>query len=409
MDADAGAIIDDWRSERIQSRERCVMCKTVAFCLLMSVGGNLAAAGPAETPTPGPQVVKITLQPMAAPRPALKYQLLSGIMELKPGNAVQGYLRARASEFGFYENEEAERQREKWIAAPLGDLKSRDLAHYGGESLRHVHEAARLDRADWQALDGIKSKGLWYLLPDVQDIARIKPALQVRLRGEIAERDFDAALATEKTLFAMSQHMSAHPSFVGCDCGNSFANSALHELEEMIRQPNCPNFYWALSNLPTPFVSLERGVQSQGIAIPEFAPLSHNAPMSEPELERLVISVAQFKQFSPVKEDTAVPDPAARLKELANDKGAVRAARERLIQAGIAPLMVDRFPPLQVVLLDEVDRYEEQRDELMKTLLLPYWQTSHVARLSGKKRPAIAPGVLAPAIGQRNTADAGSR
>ena len=40
-------------------------------------------------------------------------------------------------------------------------------------------------------------------------------ALKVRFRGEIADRRFDDALVTAKTMFALSRHLGEHPTVVG--------------------------------------------------------------------------------------------------------------------------------------------------------------------------------------------------
>jgi hypothetical protein len=47
-------------------------------------------AGPSGA-TSGDAVVRLHVRPMAAPRPALKYQLLPDLGELTPGNSAQEY------------------------------------------------------------------------------------------------------------------------------------------------------------------------------------------------------------------------------------------------------------------------------------------------------------------------------
>jgi hypothetical protein len=56
------------------------------------------------------------------------------------------------------------------------------------------------------------------------------------------------------------------------------------------------------------------------------------------------------------------------------DAERVQAARGRLVQAGVVEGLVRRFPPVQVILLDEKRDYELRRDEVMKLLALPPWQ-----------------------------------
>ena len=47
-------------------------------------------------------VVHLTVRPMPAPKPALKYQLLPELRELKPGNAAQNYLKCFMEQRTFF-------------------------------------------------------------------------------------------------------------------------------------------------------------------------------------------------------------------------------------------------------------------------------------------------------------------
>ena len=53
-------------------------------------------------------------------------------------------------------------------------------------------------------------------------------------------------------MFAISRHMSEHPTLIADLVGIATANLAIGALEEMFEQPGCPNLYWALTNLPVP-------------------------------------------------------------------------------------------------------------------------------------------------------------
>ena len=53
---------------------------------------------------------------MAAPKPALKYQLLPEVRELQPGNPVQWYLRCFAEQRNFFFNKEVIEERTRYRA-----------------------------------------------------------------------------------------------------------------------------------------------------------------------------------------------------------------------------------------------------------------------------------------------------
>ena len=85
------------------------------------------------------------------------------------------------------------------------------------------------------------------------------------MRAEVALGRFDDALRTAKTMFAMSRHLGEHPTFIGNLVGIAIANTAIGPLEEMLEQPGCPNLYWALTNLPNPLVSLDKGMEGERV------------------------------------------------------------------------------------------------------------------------------------------------
>src|SRR5438128_1133891 len=70
---------------------------------------------------------------------------------------------------------------------------------------------ARLDTPDWQVLDRVQSEGTDLRLPELDSLRLLGTALQVRFRGEVARRDFDDAVRTAKTMFALARHLGEHP------------------------------------------------------------------------------------------------------------------------------------------------------------------------------------------------------
>jgi hypothetical protein len=86
-------------------------------------------------------------------------------------------------------------------------------------------------------------------------------------------------------------------------------------------------------------------------------------------------------------------DPAVALRDQARDEAFVKAARRRLADAGLPKDRVEKFPALQVVLLDEKLAFEVYRDDAIKWTSLPYWQAE--GSLAGQdkvpeKRPLAA-------------------
>src|SRR5262249_7608222 len=153
----------------------------------------------------------------------------------------------------------------RFQSMPLAELPLDQLRNYGGVALGRADWAARLTTIDWQDLEHVEKRVAGQLPPEVGPLQVLAGALQVRFRAEAADRRFDDAVRTAKTMFALSRHLGEHPSEVGNLVGLWAAHVTLNTLAEMVQQPGCPNLYWALTDLPAPLVDLRKGVQGEGM------------------------------------------------------------------------------------------------------------------------------------------------
>jgi hypothetical protein len=340
-------------------------CAALAGCAL--------PASAEQTVTSTETVIRLTVRPMAAPKPALRYLLLPELKEMNPGNPIPNYLRCNLDQ-DFSSDQEVIRR----------------------SALRDADRAARLDKPDWQILHKLKTDGIGLLIPDVQKMRALAAALQERFREENGQRRFDDSIRTAKTMFAMSRHLSEHPTLIGDLVGIAIAFVAIGPLEEMLEQPGSPNLYWALTNLPSPLVPLDRGLEGERVLIGgELRDLDDRAPMSAEQIKKLVAHLDKLLELDRKPQKGTRGWLAARNK----DEKAVRAARARLVESGQREDRLRRFPADQVLLLDQKLAYEVSRDEAMKLMKLPAWQ---VEALAGQiKRPKDEGGLfgfLVPAL-----------
>src|SRR5262245_39136359 len=195
----------------------------------------------------------VTVSPMAAPVPALRYRLFPEATERKEGNAVPMYLRL------FHERTEAWKKelREKpaeWNKLPLDKLPIDDVKKFlAGHryNLRQLELGARRTTADWSyTLDDGDPIGL--LLPDIQGMRALPPLLVLKARVEMREGRFADAVRTLETGFSFSRQLSEAPllinGLVGLDSARQLADAVL----ELSERPEAPNLYWALAVLPRP-------------------------------------------------------------------------------------------------------------------------------------------------------------
>src|SRR5579864_7767131 len=91
-----------------------------------------------QTVTATETIIRLTVQPAAAPQPALRYLLLPELKEMNPGNPIQGYLKCFMEQHIFFFDKETVRRREQLLAMPLKELPARELQDYGGSALRQA-------------------------------------------------------------------------------------------------------------------------------------------------------------------------------------------------------------------------------------------------------------------------------
>jgi hypothetical protein len=346
----------------------------------------------ADEPTSGSEtLIRLRVSPAAAAQPALRYQLLPELAEMNPGNPVQNYMKCFMEQQKFFFDKASFERREKLLAMPLKELPAQDVLDSGELPLSQADWAARLDAPDWQVLLKAKTDGVTLLVPDVQEIRSLAKPLKLRFRAEVACGRFDLGIRTAKTMFAMAQHLGEHPTLIATLVGILMANAAIDPLEEMLEQPGCPNLYWALTKLPTPLVSAEKGAQGERLWIAvEFRGLDEIAPMTADQLDRFAAHVDKLlgaeKPFAPGQGIRGAVEAQVKA------EGKLSAARRRLIEFGFAEERLLHFPPEQIVLLDEKREYQVRRDDILKLMSLPM---SQAAVLAAGAKPAAEPPLFA--------------
>jgi hypothetical protein len=358
----------------------------------------------ADEANPTPEtLIRLSVEPASAPKPALRYQLLPEFKEMNPGNPIQNYLKCFMEQQKFFFDKEAVARRENLSTMPLEELPAGELQNYGGSALVQADWAARLDNPDWQIMLLLKAHGIQTLIPDVQELRTLAGALKVRFRAEVALGRFDEALRTAKTLFAMSRHLGEHPTFVGDLVGIAIANVAIGPLEEMLQQPGCPNLYWALTFLPTPLVPLDKAAAGELDWLrPTFRELDDSQTMSPEQIERFIGPLSGLLAGD---NDPSGGDMRTWLDARNRDEKLISTARQHLVESGIPRERLTRFSADQVILLDEKRKCEELHADVIKLVNLPVWQVEALSkRISSNREPVLFD--LAPAIAKVRRAQA---
>jgi hypothetical protein len=360
-------------------------CRLAAPTLLLGLAPALAQAGgplPPGTPPklPTADVIKLKLSPAPAPVPALKYRLTPELREQKPGNAVFLYYRAFAPEWGVnFHRAHYAKQIEAW--EDMRKMPPRDLDVRGDNALKSLDEGARRSYVDWEMTGRLRKDGIGMLLGDVQPLRTYGTLLAARARFEMADRHFDKAVYTLETGLTLGRHLSKGPTLIQGLVGVAVAHNMLEQTEELIQTPGSPNLYWALTDLPTPFIDLREGYQGERLTLDSLFPGVREMladpkakPMSKAQVWDLVDRFPELLGLAGASGSRGVSRAEARLGAAVLAAEAYPRARRFLLAQGRDPKAVEALPVLQVALMYEVANYDRLFDDMAKWVGLPYWQ-----------------------------------
>jgi hypothetical protein len=165
----------------------------------------------------------------------------------------------------------------------------------------------------------------------------------------------------------LATQLGEHPTVIGELVGLALVALVTPCVEEMIQQPGCPNLYWALASLPSPLIPLHTGMQGERLIYQKhFRLLAQAAVTSEADLAKAL------REFEKLYEGggKAVEELREKLGKLSGDDAHVEAARKRLSDAGVEGAA--KLKARQVVVLDEIRRFEERHDAILRWLAQPY-------------------------------------
>jgi hypothetical protein len=377
------------------------------FYLLFLAVATAAAEGNAHS-------IPLILHPAASPSPALKYPLLPELRDTIPGNAVAHYRQAvkimkqdAPQMSGWYETID------QWMAVPLKDFPREEVGKFLKQcetTFQEVEVGARSEQCDWGLTEELRKKGISTLLPDIQEMRQIATFLSLRIRYELAEGRLDKAARTLQTGFAVSHHLAEEPTLISALVGIAIGSIMEARLEEFIQQPNAPNLYWSLTDLPRPFIDLRKAMQGERVgAYGTFPGMAETAadlnakPFTTEQVEKAVFQLPYLLEDN--NDLLRFKDRALLALRLAARH---EAAKKTLIDQGRPKELVDAMPHFQVGLLVALQQYDKEFDELLKWQSLPYWQSQpemakwakHTKELRDEKNAPAIPlaGLLLPAV-----------
>ncbi len=317
--------------------------------------------------------------PAAAPTPSLKYELLPRLRDRVSGNAALDYHRAYSLRPSWPRDpKEAAKLSETLIAwedAPIEKLPVVEMKKYlAGYSqlFRMLDSAAKADRCDWEMTNKLSVNNIDLLLPEVQTFRELARFQRMRVRVDLAENDFDAAVRHIQTGLRLGKDVGEGSTLIQSLVGIAIASIALRSVEEFIERPNSPNLYWALTTLPRPLIDPRPALEGESQLFDKLFPNAKLLEKGSVSTERAnVLLEEMLTAFQTMgNEDMKVGAGGFGLAGYValNAPG----ARKQLVEMGWDAATVEKMPPAQVIGLRAIVAYRTMTDDQTKCFSLPY-------------------------------------
>lgn len=214
--------------------------KHIIFCLIIL----LVVAAPIAART-----VEMTLHATKVSEPAKQYTLLPKVDEQTDTDAAPLYEKALQS----FPNDLPMEEVNRWLKTPPDELpfnQVRSVLQQLEPILKLHEQAAKCKQCYWPYWDEDE------LTENSRKHRRLVFFHALKARLLIAQCQYDDAIDTAQTGFAMAKHLGNGSELIHGLFGIGVAAYMCRQLEAFVQRPGAPNLYQALRDLPQPFIDL---------------------------------------------------------------------------------------------------------------------------------------------------------
>jgi hypothetical protein len=406
---------------------------TLRFAYLLGLAAaTLHGTGQAQESPELPPPIVVKIRPAAAPVPALKYLLLPPRRELVPGNAAIFYHRAIEMEMQWRTYSQrrpagsprsagspsVEERISEWVEGPLRNIPREELRTQLAAFKNALHEVelgARRESCDWELAQ--RDEGYSLLIEEIQQARLLARLVSLQARLEILDGHLDKAVYWLQVGFALSRHVANGPTLIQSLAGAAIAMTMAPAVEDLIQAPGAPSLYWAVANLPRPFLDLGPALAGEDHLLERQIP-------KLTELEKGIWTLEQARTFSQeIREELGtltglwgrsssgggvhrIADWGNQVAFTAMMARAYPEAKRFLIAQGMPPAEVEAMPIIQVVAIHSYRLYQQYRDEIFKWAGLPFFEAvkgverseQEQAKIWHASKAGLPLGELLPAI-----------
>lgn len=328
-----------------------------------------------------------SVQPAAEVVPALKYKLYPSKWELKSGSALLHLNRAFITWLQVPREQRGLWQSSEWLdGSGDGPKPSPEETAKVVQQLdflfRELHELALSENFEWDhRLRDVTGPDVYtYLLPDIQEVRALARMLSLRIRVQLANRDFDGAISSIADGIRLSEFVGQGETLVQKLVGIAIQGIMRKKLTELIATPGCPNLYWAIASIPRPLNRISDSVMWElgnvARVLPVLADAESQTWSKDSATSRWMLAIQDLETLTG---STGANSIAARTAIAIIGATQADTAKKHLIANGMEQGRVDQMPGLQAVLIQTAQELRVLGDDLGKAHLLPSVQARSLA------------------------------
>ncbi|MBN9521784.1 hypothetical protein J0H58_25255 [bacterium] len=381
------------------------MLRVLAALAVAALVSVPAAGQPNEDP-PDATIFKLTTTPAAAPVPAMRYEFVPRATERTHGNAALDYAHAAQLLPPWPEDPEESRALDvtlaEWEEASLDDfpvVAARAYLEKYADGFAALDAAALRDHCVWRPGEAVRVFDPSCDTADIQKLRQVVRLNRLRVRRDLARRNFDAAARAIRSGIRLAEHFGERTNAVHLLVGVNFQSISWGDAIQFVGRPGAPNLYWALVSLPRPLIDIRPGLDGEAAVfdaeLPSVAELEKGAvaaDVADRAASKLYAAGAKWSGDFPPPAPPACADLTARVAK------AAPTARAFLVDHGRKAADVETLPPAQAVVLAVSYARRVFREEQYTAFLRPYpqvWpEVERIERRSTDFQKALADPLL---------------
>ena len=318
-----------------------------------------------------------------------RYRLKVLPSETVPGNAAMNYASAFAG-YSFFKNDRANFKEFKedyseWSGGKisLSDIPLEKLkvacSRFDEFIDDHIAVATRCRECDWGvAIEDLRGKQLLQMdFPAIRSASSISWTLVLKTRAAIKQGELEEATDLLRMHYTLAKNVSRLNNSIAILTAVQCLSRANMTLLELVAQPDAPNMYWAIAQLPHPIISGVAAMETQlsmfENLMPEFTEIDESQ-WSDQRWKRVAIEVfetlADAKTLGSASGETGEKLDAKALFLKASLAG-VTTAKKRLLAAGTDAMKIEKMSVSQIMLLDAKHEYEKAKSEFQTMIYMP--------------------------------------